>query len=139
MTTIRRATEHDSASILRLTRDFATSFETDEPTWCTSFDQILQKPEAVLLVAEEGGVIIGYLLGFDHPTLHANGPTAWVDELAVDPASQRTGAGRALMRAFEDWSRERGCVLVGLATRRAAAFYNAIGYEESAAYFRKVF
>ena len=28
--------------------------------------------------------------------------------------------------------------LIALATRRAAPFYRALGYEESAAYFRKV-
>ena len=30
------------------------------------------------------------------------------------------------------------CALVALATRRAAPFYRAAGYEESATYFRKV-
>jgi hypothetical protein len=30
------------------------------------------------------------------------------------------------------------CLLVALATRRAAPFYRALGYEESATYFRKV-
>jgi hypothetical protein len=33
---------------------------------------------------------------------------------------------------------ERDCVLVALATRRAAPFYRALGYRESAAYLRKV-
>jgi len=32
----------------------------------------------------------------------------------------------------------RGNRLVGLATRRAAALYKALGYEESAVYFRKL-
>ena len=32
----------------------------------------------------------------------------------------------------------RGSRLVALATRRAARFYAALGYEESATYFRKV-
>ncbi|MGI5183418.1 hypothetical protein ACQEVZ_44890 [Dactylosporangium sp. CA-152071] len=32
----------------------------------------------------------------------------------------------------------RNCSLVTLATRRAAPFYVALGYEESAAYLRKV-
>ncbi len=42
------------------------------------------------------------------------------------------------MGAFEQWAAARGCALVALATRRAAAFYRALGYQESAAYFRKV-
>jgi hypothetical protein len=31
-----------------------------------------------------------------------------------------------------------GCTLVALATRRAAPFYRALGYQDSAVYFRKV-
>jgi GNAT superfamily N-acetyltransferase len=48
------------------------------------------------------------------------------------------GTGRALMDAFEEWAAAEGCALVALATRRAAPFYLALGYDESATYFRKV-
>jgi len=48
------------------------------------------------------------------------------------------GVGRVLMSEFEQWAARRGCALVALATRRAASFYRALGYEESAVYFRKV-
>jgi hypothetical protein len=42
------------------------------------------------------------------------------------------------MSAFESWARAHGCALVALSTRRAGPFYRALGYEESAVYFRKV-
>jgi hypothetical protein len=42
------------------------------------------------------------------------------------------------MDAFEQHAADQGCALVALATRRAAAFYRALGYQESASYFRKV-
>ena len=42
------------------------------------------------------------------------------------------------MSAFEMWAAKRGCALVALATRRAAPFYRALGYDESAAYLRKL-
>jgi hypothetical protein len=42
------------------------------------------------------------------------------------------------MQAFEAWAQTREARLVALATRRAAPFYQAIGYEESAIYFRKL-
>ena len=48
------------------------------------------------------------------------------------------GIGRALMSGFEQWAAVRDCALVALATRRAAPFYRALGYEESAVYFRKI-
>jgi GNAT superfamily N-acetyltransferase len=63
---------------------------------------------------------------------------AWVEELVVRNDHRGQGIGRALMNAFEAWARNRGCALVALATRRAAPFYQALGYQESAAYLRKL-
>jgi hypothetical protein len=39
---------------------------------------------------------------------------------------------------FEQWAAARDCALVALATRRAAPFYRALGYEQSAIYHRKI-
>lgn len=48
--------------------------------------------------------------------------------------------GRNLMAAFEEWAASSGvdARYLALATRRAAGFYRALGYEESASYFKKV-
>ena len=81
---------------------------------------------------------IGYLLGFRHLTFYANGPVGWVEEVVVRDQDRGRGIGRVLMGAFERWAAAEGCTLVALATRRAAPFYRALGYEESASYFRKV-
>jgi GNAT superfamily N-acetyltransferase len=91
-----------------------------------------------LLLAVTGKESAGYLLGFRHLTFYANGPVAWVEEIAVRQQDRGQGIGRALMSEFERWAAAQGCALVALATRRAAPFYGALGYEESAAYFRKV-
>jgi GNAT superfamily N-acetyltransferase len=50
----------------------------------------------------------------------------------------RSGVGTQLARAFEEWAAREGATLIALATRRATTFYLAIGFEESAAYFRKL-
>jgi GNAT superfamily N-acetyltransferase len=63
---------------------------------------------------------------------------AWVEEIMVSEALRRQGIGQLLMQEFEAWAVARGCKLVALATRRAAVFYQALGYEESATYFRKL-
>ena len=63
---------------------------------------------------------------------------AWVEEVVVRRADRGRGAGAALTGAFERWAAGHGCALVALATRRAAPFYLATGYEESAVYFRKL-
>ena len=91
-----------------------------------------------LLLAVDGSECAGYLLGFRHLTFYANGPVAWVEEVVVRGCDRGRGIGRALMDAFEGWAAAERCALVALATRRAAPFYRALGYEESAAYFRKV-
>jgi GNAT superfamily N-acetyltransferase len=43
------------------------------------------------------------------------------------------------MAAAEAWARRRGARYVAMATRRAARFYQALGYEDSAVYFKKAF
>jgi GNAT superfamily N-acetyltransferase len=136
--TIHPAHAQDAGAVLSLARAFVTSFALDERAFHQSYAALLASTEARLLVAESNRAIVGYLLGFDRLTFFANGRIAWVEEITVHESCRRQGVGAALMREFEAWARSRGCKLVGLATRRASAFYAAIGYEESAVYFRKV-
>ena len=135
---IRPAQDTDAAGVLALARPFATSFVVDEHAFRCSFSEILASPQAYLAVAETTQQLVGYVLGFAHPTFFANGRVAWVEELMVSEPFRRQGIGQLLMQEFEAWAVARGCKLVGLATRRAAAFYQALGYEESATYFRKL-
>jgi GNAT superfamily N-acetyltransferase len=88
-------------------------------------------------VAEGGGEVVGYLLATSHPAFHANGSVAWVEEVMVAEPARGTGVTRQLMAAAEAWARRRGARYVALATRRAAPFYQALGYEDSAVYFKK--
>jgi GNAT superfamily N-acetyltransferase len=46
----------------------------------------------------------------------------------------RKGISKLLMNSFEEWALASKCKLIALATHRAAAFYQAIGYEKSATY-----
>ena len=59
-------------------------------------------------------------------------------EIVVRGRDRGHGIGEALMNAFEQWAAAHGCALVALATRRAAPFYRALDYAESATYFRKL-
>jgi GNAT superfamily N-acetyltransferase len=138
MLVIRQARAGDSEQVFALTVQFATSFQPAADKFDASFTRLRKRPDALLLVAEELGVICGYLLAFDHDTLFANGGVAWVEELMVRKDRRRRGIGRKIMEHFEQWAESRGSVLVALATRRAMAFYHALGYEESATYFRKL-
>lgn len=135
---IRPARAGDADALFAAACGFATSFVPERAAFELSLREILTDPSTWLGVAEDGVAVLGYCLGFDHFTFYANGRVAWVEEIAVRPEARRRGVGAALMAAFEDWARSRGSRLVALATRRAGLFYTALGYEESAAYFRKL-
>lgn len=135
---IRSATGHDEDALFALVRDFATSFVPERSAFACALREILTDAAANLSVAIIEGEIVGYCLGFDHYAFYANGRVAWVEEIFVKEEYRAGGIGRALMASFEAWGVSRDARLVGLATRRAASFYRAIGYEESAVFFRKV-
>jgi GNAT superfamily N-acetyltransferase len=138
MVRIRPAEPKDADALLLLARDFATSFEVEEGAFRQSFGLLLVSPSARLLVAEGAGGVLGYALGFERPAFHANGRVGRVEEVMVGEGYRLRGVGAGLMGAMEEWARSRGCGLIALATRRAAPFYLAPGYEESAAYFCKL-
>jgi GNAT superfamily N-acetyltransferase len=155
---IRRATGADADAVAALAAELAQSFPFSRAAFDQMYPAVLAAPDACLLLAIDGdpdagpdsdpdgdpdgcagqASAVGYLLGFQHPAFFANGPVAWVEEILVRPEHRGRSAGRALMTAFEQHAMGQGCRLVALATRRAAPFYQALGYQESAVYFRKV-
>ena len=137
--TVREIVADDAQALFVLTGSFATSFSTEQEPFARALRTLINQEDAWLGGAEVDGELIGYCLGFEHYTLYANGKVAWVEEIMVRAEHRRRGVGRALMTAFEEWSRARGARLCGLATRRASSFYASIGYEESAVFFRKVY
>lgn len=137
---VRRAGPDDREDVYPLAREQATSFEPSPAGFATSFCVLISDPNALVLVATEAqtGQLIGYLLGFRHETFFADGPVGWVEEVHTRAGWRRGGVARALMLEFEHWAWEGGARLVALATRRARSFYEAIGYEDSAVYLRKL-
>jgi GNAT superfamily N-acetyltransferase len=135
---IRRARAGDAEGVARLAAALAMSFAFRIESFRESYPALLSDDRACLLLAVDGNESVGYLLGFRHLTFYANGPVGWVEEIVMRRQDRGQGIGRMLMSAFEQWAAAQGCALVALATRRAAPFYDALGYEESATYFRKV-
>ena len=137
MVTIRPAEPQDGPALFTLAHAFATSFAVERTAFEQALAELLTHPEAFLSVAEADGEVAGYVLGFDHLTFFANGRVAWVEEIMVGASFRRQGVGRHLIEAFEAWATTREAKMIALATRRASDFYKALGYGESAAYFRK--
>ncbi|NQX90076.1 MAG: GNAT family N-acetyltransferase [Halioglobus sp.] len=135
---IRRATNDDLDGLLPLVEDFVASFELNQSSFRESFSRLQSNPDAITLVAVEKGKLIGYCLGFCHDTFYANGKVAWLEEIMVSEAFRRKRVGASLMSEFEVWAKSKGAVLSALATRRGSSFYEAISYDPSATYYRKL-
>lgn len=137
---IRRARVDDDERVWPLARDFATSFKPERAAFDAAWAQLVHTPHTLLLVADAPGQgIVGYVLGNSHLTFFANGPVAWVEELMVDEHARRCGIGRGLMEYAEKWAQSIGAAYLALASRRAGAFYLALGYEDSAVFYNKAF
>lgn len=134
---IRHAHVDDYGAIFAMAEELAANGPITKEGFRSSFEQILKLPHMGLLVAEDDGILLGYVLASCYPCFYASSNVAWTAELFVDSTHRRKGVGQALMVGIEKWAIEHGCTLNTLATRRAADFYSAISYDESAGYFKR--
>ena len=68
----------------------------------------IEDPEAVVLVAEHRGDLVGLCAGYLDLNSVRYGPRCWVEDLAVSPDHRSQGVGKDLLDAAKDWARERG-------------------------------
>ena len=135
---VRRARVDDAEEVFSLVKDFPSEAIPDRQVFQAPFASLDETAGSVLFVAESpGGTVLGYILVSCHPSFLANAPVAWVEEVMVAHSWRRTGMGKALMAAAEDWANRFGAAYVALASRRSAPFYLALGYEDAAAFFKK--
>lgn len=70
--------------------------------------RFLDEPGHHLLLARDEGEVVGFVSGVE--TTHPDkGTEMFLYELAVDPAAQGRGHGRALVDALVQLARDRGC------------------------------
>jgi predicted N-acetyltransferase YhbS len=106
-----------------------------------TWEQILASSGRTVLVAEDGGELVGSADLVVVPNLtHDAAPWAIVENVVVADARRRQGMGRALMEEAVARARAAGCYKVQLLSRldRAGAhdFYRALGFERLAEGFR---
>jgi ribosomal protein S18 acetylase RimI-like enzyme len=122
---IRPAVATDEGAVIALWGDCGLLRPWNDPA--ADMAMAMASPSSVLLVGEDDGAIVATAMtGFD-------GHRGWTYYLAVAPARQRAGHGRAMMAACEAWLRERGAPKLQLMVRdgnaSALAFYARLGLE----------
>lgn len=122
---IREALIADADAVIALWHACGLTRPWNDPA--QDFARALAGETSTVLLAEgEGGVIGSVMIGDD-------GHRGWVYYLAVAESARRTGLGRQLMSAAEDWLRARGCPKIQLMVRdsnaEALGFYAALGLE----------
>jgi len=122
---IEPAIAEDEAAVVALWHACGLTRPWNDPH--ADFALALSGAASTIFVARGEGMIEGsVMVGFD-------GHRGWVYYLAVSTDQRRTGLGRALMAAAEDWLRARGAPKLQLMVREdnAAAldFYQALGLE----------
>jgi ribosomal protein S18 acetylase RimI-like enzyme len=147
--TTRRATAADAPALGRLgallvalhhdfDRDrFIAPTPNTAPAYGGYLASQLDRPEVVVLVAEEAGVILGYtyagLEGNDYMALR--GPAGVVYDLVVEPTRRREGIGRRLLDETLAALVERGAprVVLSTAERNATAqrIFESIGFRRT--------
>jgi len=113
----------------------------DEEAHRQSFGFYLARPDAVALVAEYEGTVIGFVDMEFRPRLNFLALEAWIPDLVVSEAHRSAGAGRALLGRAVELAKARGCWGISLESAtwrtRAHAFYEREEWERTGASFSK--
>jgi len=129
MIALRPATPADAAAIADLTAELGYSH--DVTATCHRLEQLLPAAHELVLVAEEAGVVIGWLHAHASIALES-GFRAEIVGLVVSAKHRRSGAGRALVRAAEEWAAARGAPVVvvrsNILREESHRFYLSLGF-----------
>lgn len=129
---VRRARADAHDAIWPLARNFATFFTVEPEASLGSSRRYCGSDRHCFLVATTTEGAVGYLLAHTHDAFLADGPVSWIEEVMVAARHRGAGDGRALLNAAEQWAQSHSAAYVALASRRAGAFYLALGYSDSA-------
>ena len=94
--------------------------------------------DSVVFVAERGGLVVGFTQLYPTFTSVGLARTFILNDLFVDPAVRKSGAGRALLEAAAEYGRSEGAARLSLSTgiRNSVAqgLYEHMGWRRSEAF-----
>ncbi len=135
---IRRATKDDLASIVALYEADAlhAGREPSRADRSEAFAEISSDPREMLMVAEEGGRVIGtFQLTFLRYLTYGGARVALIEAVHVAASERNRGVGAAMMRFAIDEAKKRGCNRVQLTSNKARKdahrFYERLGFVTS--------
>jgi len=140
-TGVREASSIDAPAIVTLIRALARLMNLVTPVDETYVSEYLASPGSGILVADDGGEVIGLLSYAIRPSLVHAGRSCVIEELVIAQPTQRQDVGARLvedlLRRAADW----GCIEVSVTTlsgqRAAIDFYKERGFSGDAVLLEK--
>lgn len=131
MIEIRPATPADEAGCLEMIEILTEGGRT--AGWSSAFAALLDGSRGEVLVAEEGGALLGVATVSYNLAIRYSGEYAQLEELIVDPSARGKNVGGLLVAQTVERARSRGCAEFGLylieRTERNRPFYEKYGFQ----------
>jgi predicted N-acetyltransferase YhbS len=134
---IRPLKPSDITAVMQLHRELGwnPAYHADGSTLKQRLEALITEENALLLVAQRGGRVVGYVHGEIVTYLLFAGREMLVSELFVMADARGHGVGTALMNAIESEAVKRKCFRISVLNSREResykrGFYPALGYEE---------
>jgi ribosomal protein S18 acetylase RimI-like enzyme len=132
----RRAEREDAELLAGMLHDFNTEFSEPTPGTEVLMRRVLafiENGEMTYLLGSEGvGDPAGFAQVSFRPSIWADEPVGYLEELYVEPARRGRGIGRAIMNAVIELAHERGAagveVVTGEDDTAARALYESLGF-----------
>ena len=140
--TIRRAGRDDVGAIVGMLADDALGASRERleaplpPCYFQAFERVVRDPNLKLVVAEEGGAVVGCLQLCILPGISSQGASrGLIEDVRVASDRRSRGIGEQLVGWAVAQSRAKGCKLVELLTHHtrvdAQRFYERFGFQRS--------
>jgi GNAT superfamily N-acetyltransferase len=133
--TVREGRAEDTQALTTLLAQlFAieTDFAIDPAVQARGLRLLGTRPDAVILVAEAEGRVVGMCTVQLTASTARGGLSAGIEDVVVDQVWRGRGVGRALLAAAEAWARGRGAVRLALLADEtnlpALDFYDRLGF-----------
>ncbi len=131
--TVRRMRTQDADAVLRINERITG--RPYEAQWASKIIDDINRNPLGCLVAEEGGEIVGFILGDIRGWEFAIPKSGWIEIVGVDPRFQGKGVARALIETLHAYFRNnnvsRIMTMVNWNDGGLVGFFRALGFERS--------